>query len=236
LSKEPWLNQSKKGSNQSRLHSWGKEIVRRYSDPYKKREISFLKTILPKKAESVVFSHNDLHSENILNLTKSKRLLLIDFEYSDYNYRGYDIANFFNEMLFEYSTVEQPYYVLNKNNFPCTEDLTDFVQYYLFFAKFRVKASEVEPILKDEDKLTEYIIKNYDLEAFNDEIEEVIGEVKVCSLLSHYFWILWSVIMSKRQDIKFDYIRYAHDRYNIYQELKKKHFGLRLSRQNSLNN
>jgi ethanolamine kinase len=44
-----------------------------------------------------VFAHNDLLSGNIMYDEKSDVLYLIDFEYSSYSYRGFDISNHFNE-------------------------------------------------------------------------------------------------------------------------------------------
>lgn len=51
------------------------------------------------KVESpIVFAHNDLPCGNIL-LFEDKKVRIIDFEYSSYNYRGFDIANFFSECM-----------------------------------------------------------------------------------------------------------------------------------------
>ncbi|KAK1311643.1 hypothetical protein QJS10_CPA07g00704 [Acorus calamus] len=44
----------------------------------------------------VVFSHNDLLSGNLM-FSDEEKLYFIDFEYGSYSYRGYDIANHFNE-------------------------------------------------------------------------------------------------------------------------------------------
>eukprot|EP00262_Sarcandra_glabra_P007918 TRINITY_DN21032_c0_g1_i1.p1 TRINITY_DN21032_c0_g1~~TRINITY_DN21032_c0_g1_i1.p1 ORF type:complete len:397 (-),score=75.26 TRINITY_DN21032_c0_g1_i1:222-1319(-) len=45
----------------------------------------------------VVFSHNDLLPGNLMLNDDEEKLYLIDFEYGSYSYRGYDIANHFNE-------------------------------------------------------------------------------------------------------------------------------------------
>lgn len=45
----------------------------------------------------IVFAHNDLLSGNLMLSEKEEKLYLIDFEYGSYNFRGYDIANHFNE-------------------------------------------------------------------------------------------------------------------------------------------
>lgn len=48
----------------------------------------------------VVFSHNDLLCGNILlSLDDGRSVSLVDFEYSSFNYRGFDIGNFFCEAM-----------------------------------------------------------------------------------------------------------------------------------------
>ena len=49
-----------------------------------------------------VLSHNDLHLGNILICKKRKRVYLIDFEFAQFNYIGFDIGNFLNEWSTEY--------------------------------------------------------------------------------------------------------------------------------------
>jgi len=94
-----------------------------------------LRKILPKTPESVVFSHNDLHSQNILLLNKVESLIFIDYEYAGFNYRGYDIANLFNESTISYENPEYPYYYIKEKDFPSEKELKDFVKYYLIFLK-----------------------------------------------------------------------------------------------------
>ncbi|XP_058074487.1 probable ethanolamine kinase isoform X1 [Magnolia sinica] len=45
----------------------------------------------------VVYAHNDLLSGNLMRNDDEEKLYFIDFEYGSYSYRGYDIANHFNE-------------------------------------------------------------------------------------------------------------------------------------------
>ena len=187
-------------------------------------EVNFLLENLPKSKDSVVFSHNDLHSQNILLLEKSNKLVFIDYEYSSYNYRGYDIANLFNESMIDYTNENYPYYTINEKNFPSDYDLIDFIKYYLFFFKFETGYDEIL-VMNDDSYFKDFIEKNYDKKKFNLEVEALFEEVRVCCMLSHYYWILWSVIMSKNPEIQFDYIHYAYDRYRIYQNLKKDYYS-----------
>jgi len=186
-------------------------------------EISFVKDILPKGKNSVVFSHNDLHALNILMLEKSEKLILIDYEYSTYNYRGYDIANFFNEATISYTNPEYPFYTLDLEKYPCQEDLRDFVKHYLFFFKFDgTKIDEVKA-LNDDEYFRQYIIENDSMEEFEREVNDILEEVKVCAMFSHFYWVLWSIIMSKNPEVDFDYIHYAKSRYDAYQKLKEEY-------------
>jgi choline/ethanolamine kinase len=186
----------------------------------KEEEISFLRGIVPKKKESVSFSHNDLHSQNVIVQSKSNRYSLIDFEYSDYNYRGYDIANLFNECMFEYDAPEPPHYTLDESKFPKDRDLIDFIKYYLFFSRFK-EGYDVDVCVENDSFRDEYIKQHYNLDTFNEEVEEIVGEVKICTLLSHYFWILWAVVKSKDGDFEFDYIHYAYKRFELYEKLRR---------------
>ncbi|PXF42097.1 putative ethanolamine kinase [Gracilariopsis chorda] len=51
-----------------------------------------------KVVSPIIYAHNDLLCGNIL-LFENKDVRIIDFEYSSYNYRGFDIANFFSECM-----------------------------------------------------------------------------------------------------------------------------------------
>lgn len=83
----------------------------------------------------VVFCHNDLQEGNILLLDEpptsdghahtsansmdtsredgaqaKPRIIVIDYEYCSYNYRGFDIANHFCEWVYDYSNERPPYF------------------------------------------------------------------------------------------------------------------------------
>lgn len=59
--------------------------------------VSQLKDLTDLLNAPVVFAHNDLLSGNLMLNDDEEKLYLIDFEYGSYSYRGYDIANHFNE-------------------------------------------------------------------------------------------------------------------------------------------
>ena len=81
----------------------------------------------------VVFCHNDLQEGNILLretqdiepsakdsgkiLNKKKNnLVIIDYEYCSYNYRGFDFANHFCEWIFDYTNQSPPYFWAIESN------------------------------------------------------------------------------------------------------------------------
>lgn len=85
----------------------------------------------------VVFCHNDMQEGNILlfcdNMTDEEalldpRLVLIDFEYCSYNYRGFDLANHFLEWTYDYTNGTHPYFTVNKNNYPTHEQQVGMVR------------------------------------------------------------------------------------------------------------
>lgn len=67
-----------------------------------KREVDYLRNFLTLDAprSPLVFAHCDLLASNILVSTDGqRRISLIDFEYSSFCYRGFDIGNFFCEAM-----------------------------------------------------------------------------------------------------------------------------------------
>ncbi|VDO22942.1 unnamed protein product [Heligmosomoides polygyrus] len=101
-------------------------------------------SMISKSKSPVTFCHNDLQEGNILLPKASSgnirlpsvsedslgsfslsafnpadpRLVLIDFEYASYNYRGFDFANHFVEYTIDYDILDHPYYEIHSENFP----------------------------------------------------------------------------------------------------------------------
>ncbi|KAG9287052.1 hypothetical protein G9A89_023016 [Geosiphon pyriformis] len=92
------------------IKKWLNHVSKEFSDPkdterfakhYKlsdlKQEAMNLQTALEKVRSPIVFCHNDLLHLNIIFNKSDEKISFIDYEYGYYNYRGYDIATFFNE-------------------------------------------------------------------------------------------------------------------------------------------
>ncbi|XP_018108328.1 choline/ethanolamine kinase isoform X2 [Xenopus laevis] len=99
-------------------------------------EMQNLKTLLRSTASPVVFCHNDVQEGNILLLSSrssspSDKLMLIDFEYSSYNYRGFDIGNHFCEWVYNYQHSEWPFYKAELSDYPSRVQQLHFFHSYL---------------------------------------------------------------------------------------------------------
>ncbi|GFG36751.1 hypothetical protein Cfor_09453 [Coptotermes formosanus] len=171
-------------------------------------EAKWLREYIGKISSPVVFCHNDMQEGNILlccdNMTDQEALMdphlvLIDFEYCSYNYRGFDLANHFLEWTYDYTNSTHPYFTVNKNNYPTHEQQLRFVRTYLCNAGYRGEQS------------TE-----------REEEEALLCEVQAFCLVSHFFWGLWSSVSAKLSQIPFGYGEYAVERLESYFQLKNK--------------
>ncbi|XP_028306019.1 choline kinase alpha isoform X2 [Gouania willdenowi] len=169
-------------------------------------EMDVLKSLLKSTHSPVVFCHNDCQEGNILLLkgrqsSDKHKLMLIDFEYSSYNYRGFDIGNHFCEWMYDYNNDEFPFFKVDAHNYPSKAQQLHFFESYL---------REFDP---DFDKLC--------VEEQMKLKEQLYVEVNRFSLASHFFWGLWSIIQARLSTIKFGYLKYAQARFDAYFQQKK---------------
>ncbi|XP_077424042.1 choline kinase alpha isoform X1 [Vanacampus margaritifer] len=170
------------------------------------QEMDWLKSLLESTHSPVVFCHNDCQEGNILllkghNQSDKQKLMLIDFEYSSYNYRGFDIGNHFCEWMYDYNCDEFPFFKVNAQAYPSKAQQLHFIENYL-------RASD----------------QGFDNLSQQDQMkmkEELYMEVNRFSLASHFFWGLWSIIQARLSTIKFGYLEYAMDRFDAYFQQKK---------------
>ncbi|XP_063014815.1 choline kinase alpha isoform X2 [Melospiza melodia melodia] len=171
------------------------------------QEMQNLRAMLEATSSPVVFCHNDCQEGNILLLegresSENQKLMLIDFEYSSYNYRGFDIGNHFCEWMYDYSYEKYPFFKASVLKYPSKKQQLHFLSSYLsaFHDGFEN--------LSNEEK---------------SELEEVVlVEVNRFALASHFFWGLWSIIQAKISSIEFGYLEYALSRFDAYFDQKRK--------------
>ncbi|XP_006008231.1 choline/ethanolamine kinase [Latimeria chalumnae] len=170
------------------------------------QEMKNLKALLDATPSPVVFCHNDVQEGNILLLTdqdpsSNEKLMLIDFEYSSYNYRGFDIGNHFCEWMYDYTYNQWPFYKDTPNYYPTRQQQLFFIRQYLSeYAGSQEGTSDEEQAQIEED---------------------MIIEINRYALASHFLWGLWSIIQAKLSIIEFGYMDYAQTRFDAYFAQKK---------------
>ncbi|EDW78194.1 uncharacterized protein Dwil_GK24872, isoform A [Drosophila willistoni] len=123
-------------------------------------------------------------------------LIIIDFEYCAYNYRGFDLANHFIEWTFDYTNPQFPYFHHYKHQYATEQQRRDFIVNYL---KKYHDDENYEPTV--------------------EELDQVDGEIQFFTMFSHLFWSLWSVV-NVTSAIEFGYWEYGVARILEYQQLK----------------
>ncbi|XP_076971632.1 choline kinase alpha isoform X2 [Tamandua tetradactyla] len=170
-------------------------------------EMENLRALLESTPSPVVFCHNDCQEGNILLLegrenSEKQKLMLIDFEYSSYNYRGFDIGNHFCEWMYDYNYEKYPFFRANILKYPTRKQQLHFISSYL--AAFQ---NEFENLSSEEKSVIE---------------EEMLLEINRFALASHFFWGLWSIVQAKISSIEFGYMEYAQARFEAYFDQKRK--------------
>ncbi|XP_074004996.1 choline kinase alpha isoform X4 [Numenius arquata] len=171
------------------------------------QEMKNLRAMLEATSSPVVFCHNDCQEGNILLLegrenSENQKLMLIDFEYSSYNYRGFDIGNHFCEWMYDYTYEKYPFFKASVLKYPSKKQQLHFISSYLsaFHDGFENLSNEEKSKLE----------------------EEMLIEVNRFALASHFFWGLWSIIQAKISSIEFGYLEYALSRFDAYFDQKRK--------------
>eukprot|EP00062_Callorhinchus_milii_P024162 gi/632983775/ref/XP_007908815.1/ PREDICTED: choline/ethanolamine kinase [Callorhinchus milii] len=172
-------------------------------------ELASLKSLLLSTRSPVVFCHNDCQEGNILLLENREpsspdKLMLIDFEYSSYNYRGFDMGNHFCEWMYDYTYDQWPFFTASIQKYPTREQQLHFLRHYLCEASGRTGqqlTDQHQPPGSDE--------------------QDMLIEVNRFALASHYLWGLWAILQAKISTIQFGYMDYAVTRFEAYFEQKK---------------
>lgn len=159
-------------------------------------EISWFRSLVKQHKYPVVFCHNDMQEGNILLRQNSQKpeLVVIDFEYCSYNYRGFDVANHFLEWQYDYTAANYPFFTERSGSGPTKEQKLNFIRCYLRTVGKETQAEE----------------------------ERMMSEIRLFSLASDLFWGLWSIVNAKLSQIPFGYWDYAVTRLRHYQYLKEK--------------
>ncbi|XP_078409279.1 choline/ethanolamine kinase [Cetorhinus maximus] len=169
-------------------------------------ELASLRSLLEATWSPVVFCHNDVQEGNILYLaghdsSSTEKLMLIDFEYSSYNYRGFDIGNHFCEWMYDYTYDQWPFFKASMEKYPNRQQQLHFIRHYLS----EYSGNKGDSMHEDQTKIE----------------EEMIIEINRYALASHYLWALWAILQAKISTIEFGYLDYALYRLEAYFEQKR---------------
>jgi len=85
---------------------------------------------LRKLHDETGLNHNDLHHNNML-FTQDGEVEFLDFEYSSPADPTYDIANHFNEWMYDYRRKDYPYYHRNTDKYPSRAEQQRWVRTYV---------------------------------------------------------------------------------------------------------
>nr|CAD7455200.1 unnamed protein product [Timema tahoe] len=202
-----WMDNIKEFAGKSHNDPVKRERVQRILSYNLIQELHWLKKFLKSVNSPVVFCHNDLQEGNILlrnsppnslgtrmNGTPTKkrsvqmtpkhqRLVVIDFEYCSYNYRGFDFANHMCEWLYDYTNEQHPYFWARTDSYPTQEQQERFIVSYLRMMQREQETEEVS----------------------QQEVTKLLAEIRTFTLASHFFWGLWSFVNASVSTIPFDY-------------------------------
>ena len=188
-------------------------------------ELEWIKENHPKSKN--VLSHNDFLNGNILKL-EGNRVKLIDFEYATYNPRAFDLANFLTEALFDYDVKEHPFFKFNWDQREEPDQFKDLVMFYLLFSSFKEDCGieKAFVLVEDLDAAQKQLLENLggDQTKVDAELDSLMSEIWICTLLSQFLWAVWSVIMCKDPKIEYGYIDLGYQRAIDYKRIKAKYF------------
>lgn len=141
-------------------------------------------SLIPKDSE-IVLCHNDAQENNILaSLHDLTQTIFIDFEYTSWNPRAMDLANYFNEVMLD-------------NAHPLGNGIKDYVENCM---------TDSEQTLLVSEYLTQYWAKYHKQQEgetqeqfLEREAPKLLKEARACMLLNNYFWAIWAMHILKEE-------------------------------------
>ncbi|KAK1946230.1 putative choline kinase 1 [Phytophthora citrophthora] len=149
-----------------------------------------LEELLAGVISPIVFSHNDMQYGNIMK-NEMGDVVLIDFEYTSYNPRGYDIGNHWCEWAYDYHKTVNPH-LADFSKYPTEQEQREFCRAYL------AGKTGDENLVSDK------------------AIDKLRMEANTYSLATHLYWTIWGYIQATQSEINFDYMGFAQCRYEAF--------------------
>ncbi|XP_053672183.1 choline/ethanolamine kinase [Anopheles nili] len=170
--------------------------------------------------DSVLSGNSQALSEVNSTVDGEPELMIIDFEYCAYNYRGFDLANHFLEWTFDYTNTQSPYFYHKLDQYPSAEQQEKFIlQYLSHLAPIDgLEFDDCDEIGPEEE--TSKVDRNTVNDDASDELVQLRREVQCFTMASHLFWSMWAIV-NVYQEIEFGYLEYAICRLKQYRLAKK---------------
>lgn len=205
-----------------------KAIVDEVSKIVSKEELQWIEEQLERVHAKQVVSHNDFLNGNILKLSNDS-LKLIDFEYCSYNFPMYDLANFINESLVDYTPTMEPYFSFNPDKRDSDEHVSKMVKYYMLFESYlphKLTEAEALKLVNNTELAEAELLKHHggDISKVASHLDDLMQQLRIGYLLSHLYWIAWCLLSAKTSKVKFGYFAFAAARTEDYKRLKNKYF------------
>ncbi|KAJ2714393.1 hypothetical protein H4R19_001753 [Coemansia spiralis] len=164
----------------------------------------------------VVFAHDDLQYGNILRLRDTGELVVVDFEYAGYNYRGFDIANHFCEWMADYHGPIP--HLLDEARYPTAAQRECFLRTYVKAKAFLDANMKAEAGLVESDAVHAIRLRavNLNEDRLSAEVAALEREVAPFVAASHLHWGIWGLLQACSSEIDFDYVGYATQRLSIF--------------------
>jgi len=197
-----------------------KEIIKKMKEITSSKEREFLEKVVP--SDDIVLSHNDLSNGNQLLIKELDEVMLIDYEYTGKNFRGFDIGYMYLESIFIPHT-EFPYFKIEEKNYPTEEEFKDFIEYYIVFSDMSKEEDKKRggELIKNKDELNEYIKNQYNQEELQKRIGKLLEQTKIGALVCSFYITTWATKMYKTGSGKFGYFEFAKGGFKKYCQLKE---------------
>lgn len=89
-----------------------------------------------------VFSHNDINPLNMIYETRTKNIILIDYEWARINYRYFDLANFFRETKFKVKWLKYICLLYPQLEYKILLDFCFICTFFAHLWSFKIEQSE----------------------------------------------------------------------------------------------
>ncbi|CAG2178785.1 unnamed protein product [Oppiella nova] len=148
-----------------------------------KSESQWLRQLLSTCGSPVVFSHNDLSEGNILipedSTAYEDGMVFIDFEFAAYNYRGFDLGDYFTEYQFDYTNPEYPHYYAHLDAYPSDHEKRLFIREYIRHSTHLTSGRQTE--------------------------DRLVREADYFALASHLLWWVWGILKARTSRLRYGY-------------------------------